>query len=740
MKYFPFRKNKNFFKSPNILFSTLKVLSILTLFVMNISAYARTLQGNEWLQQPAISPDGQNIAFACQGRIYIVSVKGGSAIPLTTNSAYHSSPVWSHDSKKIAFASDRNGNNDIYIMGANGKNLRRLTYHSAQDEPYEFSSDDKNVIFGTIRHDEYNSVRFPLERGLPVESNFAKLYAVSVNGGFNFLLNSAGMEHAHFDIAGERIIYQDNKGSIDSYYRKHQVSSTTRDIWCYDRKKDTYRQLTAFNGEDREPLWGNNEDFYYLSETSGSFNLYRSSLSDTAKSVQLTFFKEYPVRSLSRSKAGLFALSYNGDIYTYNEKSAPRKVKIKIPDGAGIDSKQVKIDRMDDVSLSVDGKQLAFAARGDIFVVSSDGKQIRQITNTPYVERTPSFSADGKNIIYAVENGGSWDIAMATIKTKLGFSSPDQAITTKLILQSAEDEFQPLFSPDGKKIAYVQNRDIIKIYDLEKHTDVEVLKAGNNFSSKDGDQDFVWCADSRHLMGTSKHGSIGHEREILLLSPGKHPVNISENGFDDMTPRSSINGNTIYWLSNRGGLMNFTRSETQYSLYRKELKLDDSAQAITSKRSLIYLESDKSEQINTPSKDIKDFIVPAGDSTLFYLADSGSGFDLYKLNLHTNQISIFSKLSADDPKLSLNGNGSAIVVTDQGQATVIDLQTGSNTKVAIDKMVTKDIRAERIAAFDHAYQRVRKRFFSPELNGANFQKYYLNYKRFIPAIIMTLLF
>jgi Tol biopolymer transport system component len=83
-------------------------------------------------------------------------------------------PVFSRDGKWLAFASDRYGNFDVYIMPAGGGEARRLTYHSATDLPYDFTPDGKYVLFGTTRNEIYTSARFP-QRGL-----FQKLYKVPV--------------------------------------------------------------------------------------------------------------------------------------------------------------------------------------------------------------------------------------------------------------------------------------------------------------------------------------------------------------------------------------------------------------------------------------------------------------------------------------------------------------------------------------------------------------------------------
>ena len=69
-----------------------------------------------WMRHSVISPDGTTIAFTYKGDIYTVPVAGGRAMQITTNPAYDTAPVWSPDSKRIAFASDRMGSLDVYIV------------------------------------------------------------------------------------------------------------------------------------------------------------------------------------------------------------------------------------------------------------------------------------------------------------------------------------------------------------------------------------------------------------------------------------------------------------------------------------------------------------------------------------------------------------------------------------------------------------------------------------------------
>ena len=143
------------------------IFKILLLFVVS-NTFAQTHP--LWMRYPSISPDGKKIAFGYKGDIYVVDATGGNAQPLTIHEAQDMLPVWSHDSKTIAFASDRYGNFDVYTVPAIGGTASRITFNSANDYPFDFSKDDKKIIFGSSRNVASNNIRFYSPRLLLEES------------------------------------------------------------------------------------------------------------------------------------------------------------------------------------------------------------------------------------------------------------------------------------------------------------------------------------------------------------------------------------------------------------------------------------------------------------------------------------------------------------------------------------------------------------------------------------------
>ena len=347
----------------------------------------------------------------------------------------------------IAFASDRYGNFDVYVMPVAGGEANRLTYHSANDIPYDFTPDGKSVLFGTSRNDIYTSARFP-NRGL-----FQKLYQVPVSGGRSVMYLSAGSEFARFNAKGDKLIFQDRKGYEDAWRKRH-TSSVTRDIWVYDTKKDDYTQVSHFEGEDREPVWGEDDNtMYFLSEKDGSQNIYKAN-SATNQATQITKFKDHPVRHLTRANDGTLSFTYDGAIYTLKGGSTPQKVSIRIGTDTRTNAEKIlPINTgITQTALSPNGKEIAFVVRGEVFVTSVEGGLTKRITNTPQQERNVKFSPDGRTLYYSTERGNSWDIYKASIERKEEpYFYASTVLKEEPLLQLMQKNFNPSFLPTEKK-------------------------------------------------------------------------------------------------------------------------------------------------------------------------------------------------------------------------------------------------------------------------------------------------
>lgn len=134
-----------------------------------------------------------------------------------------------------------------------------------------------------------------------------------------------------------------------------------------------------------------------------------------------------------------------------------------------------------DFSVSPNGKEIAFVYRGEVFVTSVDGSWTKRVTNTPEQERSVDFHPDGRKILYAGERDGSWNIYESEIARedeKYFYSST--LLNEKALLDNPEEEFQAQYSPDGNEVAYLEERVVLKVLNIESGATRTVLPANYN--------------------------------------------------------------------------------------------------------------------------------------------------------------------------------------------------------------------------------------------------------------------
>lgn len=507
-----------------------------------------------WMRDVRISPDGKEILFCYKGDIYKVSAKGGEAVQLTTQESYESSPVWSPDGKQIAFASDRFGNTDVFVMPANGGSARRLTTNSASEIPSAFTPDGKFIVFSASIQDPASSALFPT-------SAMTELYKVPAEGGKTEQILGTPAEMVCFNAAGDKFLYQDRKGFEDEW-RKHHTSSITRDVWMYDMVSGKHTNLTKRAGEDRNPvLSSDGKEVFFLSERNkGSFNVYSFPLDNPEQVKSLTSFSTHPVRFLSLGGDGTLCYTYNGEIYTQKQGGKPSKVNVSLTrDDQEIPVTLSYTRGASEAVASPDGKQVAFIVRGEVFVTSVEYGTTKQITHTPEAEEGLSFGADNRTLVYASERDGNWQLYKAEIERKEDLNFPNATLIKEEVLLPSKtvERMYPKFSPDGKEVAFIEDRIRLKVLNLETNK-VRQITDGSTWYSLSGGFNYAWSPDGKwftlEFIG-NKHDPY---TDIALVSAdGKGElVNLTNSGYTSSSPKWTMDGNAILFTTERYGMRN----------------------------------------------------------------------------------------------------------------------------------------------------------------------------------------
>jgi Tol biopolymer transport system component len=296
-------------------------------------------------------------------------------------------------------------------------------------------------------------------------------------------------------------LYHDKKGG-ENIWRKHHESSITRDIWKYDVANNTHQMITTYKGEDRMPVYSNNEkSFYYLSEQSGTFNVYKSNI-DGTNSIQLTSFDLHPVRFLSIGN-GTLCFGFDGKLYTMKEGQEPKKLQVNITTQQISNNDQfISVDGgVNEMEVSPDGKEIAFIARGEVFVTSVEESFTKRITNTPEAERFVTWGPEGKSLVYSSERDGKWSVYKTEkVRKEEPFFFASTLIKETAVLENGKDNYLAKYSPDGKKIAFIEDRRTLKIKDVKSGEEVTLMTPKDLYHMRDGDKNFVWSTDSKWLL------------------------------------------------------------------------------------------------------------------------------------------------------------------------------------------------------------------------------------------------
>ena len=726
-----------------------------------------------WMRDVCISPDGKEIAFCYKGDIYKVKTTGGEAVRLTSQGSYESSPVWSADGKQIAFASDRFGNFDIFVMPAEGGAARRLTYQSASEIPSTFTPDGKYVLFSASIQDPASSALFPT-------AAMTELYRVPVGGGRTEQVLGTPAELVRFSPRGDFFLYQDRKGFEDEW-RKHHTSSITRDVWKYDLKSGKHTNLTAHAGEDRNPAFSaDGTNVYFLSERNGgSFNVYRFPIDNPKDIRPVTTFKTHPVRFLSIAGNGTLCYTYDGAIYTQQDGGRAQKVNISLTRDDE-EFPQTYTGGASEAVASPDGKQVAFIVRGEVFVTSVEYGTTKQITHTPEAERGLSFGADNRTLVYASERDGIRGLYQAKIVRKEDANFPNATLIeeTPLLPSKSVERDYPQFSPDGKEVAFIEDRNRLMVVNLASKK-VRQITDGSTWYMRTGGFDYEWSPDGKWFTltfignGHDPYSDIG-----LVKADGKSPiVNLTNSGYASGSPRWVMGGNAILFTTERYGMrahaswgsqedaMLCFMNQNAYDKYRlnkedyelqkelekeqkkeaekaKDKKEDKKADAKDAKKAEapkdIEVEldgiTDRIVRLTPNSSNLASAIVSQDGEKLYYLSAFEKGYDLWKMDLRKHETKLLHKMGRGYAHLEADKAGKNYFILGSGNMQKMDAASEALKPISYRAEVKMLPSEERAYMFENACREEAARFYTTKMHGVDWKMMTAAYRKFLPHI------
>jgi len=482
------------------------------------------------LRFPDIHKD--RIIFVYAGDLWLVGAEGGIARRLTSHLGSELFPKFSPDGKMIAFTGQYDGNTDVYIIPAQGGEPKRLTYRPGfENQADRFGFDDMVLDW----HPDGERILFRSWRE-SYNSWFQKLFLIGIDGGFpeTLPLPEAGL--TSFSPDGTRIAYNRIFRNFRTW--KRYKGGLAQDIWVYDLNQNTVQQITDYEGTDTSPMWYEDKIFF-VSDRDRTANIFCYKL-NTKKTRKITHHTDYDVKWPS---LGVESIVYEngGYLFVLDLKTEKiKKISVQIPDDRVLirpEFVSVK-DYIWDFGLSPDGKRALFSARGEVFTVPAKKGNTRNLTNTSSTrEKNPIWSPDGKWIAYMSDRTDEDELYIIPQDGK----GEEIRITT----DGHCFRFAPVWSPDSKKLLFA-DKDLKLYYVNVQDKKVILVDSTKNWEIVD----YSWSPDSRWIAYAKPAKNM--LSSVFLYSLDKKKIyRVTDDFTDDTEPVFDPDGKYLYFLSKR---------------------------------------------------------------------------------------------------------------------------------------------------------------------------------------------
>jgi len=407
-----------------------------------------------------VTPDGQTLFFDLLGDIYSLDIKGGKAIPVLTGLAFEMQPSISPDGNKIAFVSDRSGNENIWIANIDGSNLKQL---SKDTEDAEFTSPawspDGRFIYAS---------RTALKLGISV----FETWAYNVDGGTGLKITKAmpsgpiphGQRYTTLgptaSADGKYLYYAAKTGAFE-----YNLSFPQWHINRYDLNTGAENTIITAAGSAMRPTLSPSGTYIVYATRQGKETILRiRNLATGADKFLVAVDRDDQEGNASRDLMPSFSFTPDGKDFIYSAGGNIKRISLSddtistIPFSVdvrldiGPDLRKNYTENTSDVtariihnpSLSPDGKKVVFSALSRIYVIDIKTNEVHPITDKNTAASHASWAPDSDHIVYvswSLEDGGHiWEI-----------STGKQSAPRRLTKHSAFYS-NPVITPDGTSI------------------------------------------------------------------------------------------------------------------------------------------------------------------------------------------------------------------------------------------------------------------------------------------------
>lgn len=532
------------------------------------------------------------IVFTYANDLWIMPKAGGMATKLSSPPGVESFPKFSPDGKSIAFTGNYDGNQDVYVIPSEGGIPERLTQHRATDRVVDWTPDGKRVLFASGR-----------ESG---RERYNQFFTISSSGGMTEKLPLAYAEFGSYSPDGKQMALT----FISQVFRnwKRYRGGWNADIHIFNFTTNQSEKITTTDASDEFPMW-HNTTIYFLSDRGPELrmNLWKYDIPSKTFS-QLTNFRDYDAHFPSIGPDDI-VFEAEGKLYRYELSSQQLKeVKVTlVTDKAGLKTTVQSAEKfIQHASVSPDGNRVVIEARGDLFSLPAENGFVKNVSrSSAYAERSPAWSPDGKTVAYWSDQSGEYE---------LWLREPAKENSARKITDYGPGFRYNLFwSPDNKKLAFIDKAMRIKIYDIAtgKTTDIDKgLRMSHGalegFSCN-------WSPDSRWL--TYSRDLENYHNSVFLYDYQNKKLSQVTSGFYDCSdPVFDPEGKYLYMLTSQSFQPNYSDIDNTF-IYTNSTQLAAISLTRTTP-SLLYAKNDevgiKSDAERQKTDSVKKVLKDAG--------------------------------------------------------------------------------------------------------------------------------
>jgi C-terminal processing protease CtpA/Prc/Tol biopolymer transport system component len=719
----------------------MRKIYLLACLMLGLASVTQAQNKPIFATQPAISPDGNKVAFSFQGDIWVMAANGGAAQRLTIHQAYDSNPVWSPDGKSIAFSSNRAGNNDIFTIPANGGTTQRLTYHSTDDQVSCWTA--QNEILFASRTRNYRQL-----------ARAAELHKINAAGGTpQRMLDAVGFSPT-----------QSPNGNLIAFVRgvcriarEAYRGPANRSIWIYNKNTKKYSQLTKDEGNEFHPIWSNDNTLYYISAKSGTYNVYQQKLnadgSANGQAKQLTKYKEDGVRYIGVSRNNQLVFERQISIYSMSANGgAAKKLNVQVTRDYRFDqiTRRTYRNGLQNYAVSPNGKYIALNIRGEIFVkpTAKDQRKAVNVSKHAYRDESPAWLNDS-TLLFTSDRNGQRDIYMVRSADKKQ-GNLYKTLKTKVtaLSKTKTEEFNLVMSPNRKKVAYRRGRGELVVANISaagKLSNEKVLVKG--WASPGS---IAWSPDSKWLSYSLSNLNFNHEVYIQAADNSKPAVNVSMHPRRDYGAVWSPDGSKLAFISNRINdndiwfvwlnqadweKSRLDRKEGDYyDNPDKKKKRGKKKKKVTVKIDFENLHNRVARVTSLPGNEGGLAIHPKGE--IFYFTainPSARRSDLYQIKWDGSKIKLLTKRGKSPYGISLSPKGKKLYFVARGVMQQMALRGKRATPLMHEAKMVIDHRKEREQMFEEGWRALNAGFYDPNFHGQNFAALRKKYKHWALA-------